>query len=443
MLDFFWAVIAFILVLAPLVFIHELGHFLAAKMFRIGVPVFSLGFGPRLFGFRRAETDYRLSAIPLGGYVRLAGDEADEERTGAPDEFLSRPRSQRFVVFVAGATFNIILAFFALWVYFGVYGKAEPLQVYPSVAQVPEGSAAEQAGVLPQDKIIRLAGRDIKDAQEFLDAYLLEVKLAPDSRVSVQLERDGELLPLIELPTGRDPKDGSGDLGLAITWEGDEPAVIQSVQPGDPAKQAGLEPGDRILAAGHHDPISRLEFQLLIRGAINQEVALKVGRGDDVVELTVVPREEQGRGGWIGVGFRQPESRRVHLGIGAAAMESLRTNAMLSNTLFIILKRLVTGEVSTKTLSGPIGIAQVARQALFAGPESFLWLLGFFSLQLGILNLLPIPVLDGGHILILSVEGILRRDLSARLKERVMQVGFVFLLAFMSLIIFQDVLKSL
>jgi regulator of sigma E protease len=124
-------------------------------------------------------------------------------------------------------------------------------------------------------------------------------------------------------------------------------------------------------------------------------------------------------------------------------MESLRTNAMLSNTLFIILKRLVTGKVSTKTLSGPIGIAQVARQALFAGPESFLWLLGFFSLQLGILNLLPIPVLDGGHILILSVEGILRRDLSARLKERVMQVGFVFLLAFMSLIIFQDVLKSL
>jgi regulator of sigma E protease len=441
MLDFIWAVVAFILVLAPLVFIHEFGHFLAAKMFGIGVPVFSLGFGPRLLGFRRAETDYRLSAIPLGGYVRLAGDESDENRTGAPDEFLSRPRYQRFVVFVAGATFNIILAFLALWFYFGVYGKAEAVQIYPSVAQVPEGSAAEQAGIRPKDKIISIAGRDVKDAQEFLDAYLLDVKLAPETLVPLVLERDGQPYS-VELPTGRDAKDGSGDLSVAITWEGDEPAVLQSINPGDPAEKAGLETGDTILAAGEHDPITRLEFQLLIRKSGGQPVDLRVGRGDELLEITVIPREEEGRGGWIGVGFRQPESQRVRLGVGGAAMESLRTNVALSQTLFIILKRLVTGRVSTKTLSGPIGIAQVAKQALFAGAEPFLWLLGFFSLQLGILNLLPIPVLDGGHILILFVEGILRRDLSERLKERVMQVGFVFLLAFMSLIIFQDVLKS-
>ena len=135
-LNFFQTVFAFILVLAPLVFIHELGHFLAAKAFRIGVPVFSLGFGPRLWGFKRAETDYRLSLVPLGGYVRLAGDEADEDRTGAPEEFLSRPKYQRFIVFVAGAAFNIILAFLAFWLFFGVYGKE--VTAYPVVQVVLE-----------------------------------------------------------------------------------------------------------------------------------------------------------------------------------------------------------------------------------------------------------------------------------------------------------------
>ncbi len=144
-LNFLQIVFAFVLVLAPLVFIHELGHFLAAKAFRIGVPVFSLGFGPRLWGFRRAETDYRLSLVPLGGYVRLAGDEADEERTGAPEEFLSRPKYQRFVVFVAGAAFNIILAFLAFWLFFGVYGKE--VVAYPVVQVVLEDSHAAKAGV--------------------------------------------------------------------------------------------------------------------------------------------------------------------------------------------------------------------------------------------------------------------------------------------------------
>ena len=161
-----------------------------------------------------------------------------------------------------------------------------------------------------------------------------------------------------------------------------------------------------------------------------------------MLELTVVPRLEKGRGGLIGITFRPPENQRRELSIGAAAYESLATNLALSKTLFVILKRLVTGKVSTKTLTGPIGIAGVARDALFAGFERFLFLLAFFSLQLGILNLLPIPVLDGGHILILGIESVIRRELSDKLKERVIQVGFVFLLGFMGLIIVQDVIKK-
>ncbi len=155
------AILAFILVLAPLVFIHELGHFLAAKLMRIGVPVFSLGFGPRLFGFRRAETDYRLSLVPLGGYVRLAGDEADEHRSGAPEEFLSRPKWQRFVVFVAGAAFNLVLAFAAMWLLFGLFGKEE-VPDYPVVWSFEAGSAAERAGLQRGDRILEIEGRDLK-----------------------------------------------------------------------------------------------------------------------------------------------------------------------------------------------------------------------------------------------------------------------------------------
>jgi len=438
--NFLQAVFAFILVLAPLVFIHEFGHFIAAKAFGIGVPVFSLGFGPRLFGFRRAETDYRVSLVPLGGYVRLSGDEADEERTGAPDEFLSRPKWQRFIVFVGGAAFNILLAFVVFWIYFGVYGKQDVPEEYPTVYAVQEGSTSEAAGIRAGDRILAIGGEDVRNAERFLDAYLMQIKLAPNRTVEMTVESDGASRG-IQLDTAMDPQDGSGEPGLDFAWEEHAPAVIDHVQPGDPADKAGLQGGDRIVSAGGRAPISQLGLQLLLKTSVDREVPLRVDRAGELLDLVVVPRLEEGRGGWVGIAFKPQDSRRRQLGIGEAAAESLAANVALSKTLFVILKRLITGQVSTRTLSGPIGIAGVARQALFAGPETFLYLLGFFSLQLGILNLLPIPVLDGGHIMILGVESVIRRDLSERLKERVIQFGFVFLLAFMGLIIVQDVIK--
>lgn len=433
------AILAFILVLAPLVFIHELGHFLAAKLLRIGVPVFSLGFGPRLFGFRRAETDYRLSLVPLGGYVRLAGDEADEQRTGAPEEFLSRPRWQRFVVFVAGAAFNLVLAFAAMWLLFGLYGKEE-VPDYPVVWRLDAGSAAEQAGLRRGDRILEIEGRDLKTSA-FLDVYSLEITLAPDTRKHLLVERDGKRLDL-EMSTGVDPKFGIGWPGWYLSMGGTDPAVIQTVLPGEPAARAGLRAGDRILGAGGREPISEIELRLLLMGAAEREVDFKVERDGKLLDLTVVPRAREGRG-FIGVDFRPSELPRRQLTVAEAAVEALRTNVSHSKTLFVVLKRLITREVSLRTMSGPIGIAQVARQALAAGAETFLYLLGFFSLQLGILNLLPIPVLDGGHILILGVEAVMRRELSEKLKERVMQAGLVFLLVFMSVIVYLDVVKSL
>ena len=206
MIGFLQTAFAFILVLGILVFVHEFGHFLAAKSFGIAVPTFSLGFGPRLFGFRRKETDYRISLIPLGGYVRMAGDEADEQRTGAPEEFLSRPRWQRFVVFVAGATFNIVLALLVMWLALWLYGKQEVkiAETPPVVARVLDGSTAQAAGIRQGDRILKIEGRDARDPKTRFE----EEVMSPGAHKTIELERDGAPLS-IELDMGSDSRSRS------------------------------------------------------------------------------------------------------------------------------------------------------------------------------------------------------------------------------------------
>lgn len=432
---------AFFLILGPLVFIHEFGHFIVAKSLRIGVPVFSIGFGPRLFGFRRGGTDYRVSAIPLGGYVRLKGDEADEQARGLPDEFLIRPKWQRFLVFVAGATFNVILAFLITWFLFAQFGINEVADkdAYPVVRFVAADSAAERAGLLPEDTILEIAGRDVKGFETFTQAYNLEIALAPNRDKRVVVEREGRRVELT-LHVESDPVHGHGaDPGWDLSWGGDQTPIIFSVAEGDRADLAGIRVGDRILAAAGRGPISEIDLRGAIEASPERELELRLDRDGEELTLTVLPKFEDGRG-LIGVTLGRASIHR-DLTLLQAARRSLRENLANSVMLFHVLKRMATQEVPLKSVSGPIGIAQVARDALSRSPQQFLWLLGFFSLQLGILNLLPIPVLDGGHIMILFVEGVIRRDLSDRVKERVMQVGFVFLLTFMGFVIYSDIGK--
>lgn len=431
-------IFAFVLVLAPLVFIHELGHFLAAKAFRIGVSVFSLGFGPRIAGFRRRETDYRISAVPLGGYVRMIGDESDEHRTGASNEFLSKPRWQRFVVYVAGAAFNIALAFLVMWFYFAYYGKIDDSY---RVHAVTEGSEAEAAGVLPGDRFLEIGGHDVQNTDDFGYYYNMEIALAPNTVTEIAVEREGRRVE-IELNTGADPKIGIGDPGWGISGAGGGAPVIERVVAGWPAEDAGLLAGDRILGGGSKESLTGAELQLLLKASVGKEITLQVERDGEVIPIPVRPRPPE-NGRTIGIDFVAEPVAPTPVSIGQAAVESVRWNVNLSKTLFVVLKRMVTAELSIKTMSGPVGISQVARQALISGPDAFLYLLGFFSLQLGILNLMPIPILDGGHILILTIEGAMRRNLSETVKERVMQAGLIFLVAFMGVIIFLDVVKIL
>jgi regulator of sigma E protease len=432
------SLIAFLLVLGPLVFVHELGHFLAAKMLRIGVPVFSLGFGPRLFGFRRGGTDYRFSAIPLGGYVRLAGDEADENRRGLPEEFLSRPKWQRFVVFMAGATFNVVLALVVSWFLFSVYGVLEIVDPdnYPTVESVAPDSAAGRAGLQPGDRLLEIGGRGT-GVDEYEATFNLEIALAPHKTKSLRVERGGEQL-VLEMEIEADPVAGHGTPpGWKLSWTRDKGPIITDVSEGSPAQVAGLRVGDRVLGVDEREPIDEADLRAWIAEHPERELAFKVLREGRELVVTVRPENHEGEGR---IGVLLNVTHR-DLSIWEAGSHAVRQNLSNSLLLFQVLKRMLTRELPLRSVSGPIGIAQVARNVLVESPRDFIYLLGFFSLQLGILNLLPIPVLDGGHILILAIEGIIRRDLSDRLKERVMQVGFVFLLAFMSVVIYLDILK--
>ena len=436
MTQFIQSLASFTLVLGILVFVHEFGHFIVAKAFGIGVPVFSLGFGPRLFGFKRGETDYRISIVPLGGYVRLAGDESDEERIGSPEEFLSRPRWQRLLVFLAGATFNIILAVLVTWLVFWAYGKDEivPTEAYPVVVAFQEGSTAEAAGLQIGDRLVSVAGRDARLA-ETLDE---EVLLSPETLKEVVIEREGERMTL-QLNTGLEPRYHLGYPGWQIIQEGTDPPIIDAVVEGSPAQDVGLEAGDRIVGVDGQEPVQEVRLREILAASPGKEVHLKLERDGKVFQVTVVPRLEDDRG-LLGVRFRPAGYVHLELTLGQAFVASLRINLAMTQMVFKTLRKLIRGDISMRVLSGPIEIARVSGE-MVRGFQPFLTFLAFISLQLGVLNLLPIPVLDGGHIFILGVEGLIRRDLSDRVKERVMQAGLVFLIAFFGVVIYFDLIK--
>jgi regulator of sigma E protease len=423
---------SFVLVLGILVFVHELGHFLVAKALGIGVKVFSLGFGPRLLGFRRGGTDYRISLIPLGGYVRLQGDEADDERNGAPEEFLGRPKWQRFLVYVAGAAFNIVLAVLLTW--FVLWQWGEPIvDSYPVVSQIAPGSNAERAGVQVGDRILEIAGQDALDE----NVELVEIYMSPDAVRTLVLERDGARVTA-ELETGSDATYRMGQPGWRLVRGPVEPPLVVGIVDGERASEAGLAIGDEVLSADDEESIDEIRLRALLAASPERDVRMRVRRDGETLSIVVRPADLEGKGR-IGAVFYTRAARR-DLGGLEALRSSLRRNWRYSGVLFTTLGKYFTRQISARAFSGPIEIAQFSRRAVM-DMETFLSFLAFISLQLGILNLLPIPVLDGGHILILGVEGVMRRDLSDRVKERLLQAGLLLLLGFFGYIFFLDLDK--
>lgn len=421
---------AFLFALGVIVFVHEFGHHLVAKLFGIRVLTFSLGFGKRLWGFEHGGTDYRLSAIPLGGYVRLGG-ELPDERTGDPADFLNKPRWQRLLVYVAGPAMNVVLAVVLIA---GVFMIGIPLQalqdIPPVIGAIEEGSAAEAAGWQVGDEILSLDGQQVELWNDL--AFILAS--SPERTLAVELKRDGTILNS-EITPKKEPRYQSGDAGVF-------PRLMlrfSEILEGGPAARAGIESGDEILKINGRVVEDPTRFVEAIEAGVDQPIELTLRRAGDPVQLTVVPELQEGVGR---IGVRLGYYRRLPL--GEALVESVKFNVDIVYKTVQILGKLFSNELKPQSaLSGPIEIARWSGEAARQGPTDLLYLMGFLSISIGFMNMLPIPVLDGGHILILIVESIRRRDLSVRLKERITQFGFMVLMMLMVVVIFFDLARNL
>ncbi|HUP61216.1 MAG TPA: RIP metalloprotease RseP [Thermoanaerobaculia bacterium] len=417
---------AFILGLGFLIFIHEAGHFFVAKLFRVRVLVFSFGFGKRLFGFQHGDTDYRVSIFPLGGYVRMAGDSPEENVPGSPDEFLSKPKWQRFLILVAGPLMNILVAIMFIAA-LAMIGREEVV-MKPVVGEVLSDKPAAKAGLKRGDTIVSINDERV---QGFDDIRLM-VSMNAETPLRFKYLRDG----VVHQTTLTPEKENSeyGPVGRAGFFPGVE-AVIGRTDPGSPAARAGLQPGDRIVAANGKRVADLSEYVTIANTAANKPIALVVQRGAARVNVTLAAHEDADRG-------IVPPTRLFKLSLFPALRYSVEENWRMLRYAVAAVKRMFRSEGSVKELSGPLSIARISGDMLRRGPIEFVALLAMISLQLGVMNLLPVPVLDGGHIMILLIEGIARRDLSLRVKERIQQLGFAALATLMIVVLYHDVVSN-
>lgn len=429
--DILTNILAFAFALGVIIVVHEAGHLMVAKAFGVRVLTFSVGFGKRIWAFRRGETEYRLSAIPLGGYVRLGGENPDEV-SDDPREFLNKPRWQRVLVYLAGPAMNVLLAIvlFAALFMVGIEVMNLP-DAPPLIGGVEEGSSAARAGLKRGDLILAVQGEPVDDWQD----VGLALMGSPDRAVPLSIRRDGQVLQASVTPR-RVPKYDMGDFaGLLPSLR---PQIIQVVA-GQPAEAAGFRPGDEVRAVDGRPVVDSQAFVDAIAQRPGQRIEVQVVRDGRPLTLAVTP-SNVGGAGKIGVqiGFYQ------RYGPARAFVESVRYNIQTVRDTFKILGKIFTRELSPKgALAGPIEIAAQSGAAARNGFKYLLHLMGFISISIAIMNLMPIPILDGGQIFILMVEGVIRRDLSLRLKEIISQVGFVMILLLMFVVIWFDLMKNL
>jgi len=429
--------IVVVAVLGLMIFVHELGHFMAAKSFGVRVLVFSLGFGKTLLHFKRGDTDYRISALPFGGYVKMAGDDPSEVRQGDAAEFLSQPRWHRFLIVVMGPAMNVLLAVLLLaGLYKFHFQRPAYLEQPARVGDVEVGSPAAQAGIQVGDLILRLGGQ----ANPSWEDVQFRVFAAVDETIPVEVERDGRVIKSSITPRA----EGPNRIGSA-GWYPYSPGIVETVEPGLPASKAGLKPGDEIVGIDGRKIACAVCVSYALQTGGGKPADLMILRAGKEFQVRVQPiySEVLGEKRWrIGIAF--PNGLVVrHLPWAQALAASLGDNARNCRATFDVLGKILTRRLSARSLSGPIGIAQISGEAYRAGVPELVFIVSSISLQLGIFNLLPIPVLDGGVILLLLVEGVIRRDLSTQVKERFVQVGVVFLLLLAVFVMYNDLVKTL
>ncbi|MBK5297528.1 MAG: RIP metalloprotease RseP [Vicinamibacteria bacterium] len=424
--------LSFAFVIGVLVFVHELGHFLAARRVGVRVLAFSVGFGPRLLGFTRGGTEYKIAAIPLGGFVKMAGETAEDQRSGAPDEFLSKSKWQRFQVLIAGPAMNIALAVVVLW---GVLLQGADLPAYrdmpPVVGAIEADAPARTAGVQVGDRILRVDDR----AVETWDDFLITIAGKARREVTLLVDRGGQQMRLGVVPAA----EGKYEIGEIGVLPNTHPH-IRSVIAGEPADKAGLKAEDVILAINGETVSFARQISALINKQRGGEIAIRFARNGQEQEVRLTPIKRAEKTWAIGIGISD-QLTHVDPGVFEALTMSVAQNWEATGLIFRTLGGLFTGETSPRQLMGPVGIASLSGESAQAGIIPLLGLLASISLNLGLLNLMPIPVLDGGHILILLLEGIARRDFSMRMKERMLFAGLVLLMLLMVTVIYNDLTR--
>ena len=434
MLNTLLTVASFLFVLGVLVFVHELGHFLAAKRVGIRVLKFQLGFNPTVFSFRRGDTEYGIGALPLGGYVKMAGDSPEDERSGKEDEFLSKSKWQRFQVLFAGPAMNLILAVLVLAVVLHQGAEVAVFQDEPPVVGViaPDSPAAA-ADIRPGDRIVSVNDRAVATWQ---DLYIA-IGTKPNREVTLKYERNG-----VETTRRITPVKQAGEERFEIGDIGVLPDVhprLTMVEPGGAGDRSGLKAGDVLLAIDGRPLTFQSEFREAIASHPDQSMSVLVRRGDVEQTLTVTPGSK-GATGYLGV-LPADETKRIEPGPLQAIQMSFSENVKTSGLIFQTIWGLLTGETSPKQLMGPVAIAQLSGESAQLGLIPLLSLLASISLNLGLLNLLPIPVLDGGHITIMALEGIARRDFSKAVKEKMILAGLAVLMMLMVTVIYNDLTR--
>ena len=432
-------ILAFAFVLGVLIFVHELGHYMMARRVGIRVLKFSLGFGPRLVGFTRGDTEYVISAIPLGGYVKMAGENPDDPRSGKDDEFLSKTKWQRFQVLIMGPLMNLILA---VLVTAGVLMNGAEVPAFssrpPVVAEVENDSPARAAGVQVGDRILSVAGRDVNTWEQFFIA----IGTRPDRETDLVLLRDGKEVPVKVTPKP-ETRFEVGDIGV---HPASHPHVNATIA-GAPAEKGGLKAGDVILRIDGTAISLPTQLIGIVSKKASTPVVMTVTRDGAEQDFTVVPEANTGRcpslpngAGCIGISIGE-ETIKFNPGPIDALVMSVERNYEHAGLIFRTIGQLITRETSTRQLMGPLAIAQLSGESAQQGWLPLFALMATISLNLGLLNLLPIPVLDGGHIFIMAIEGLARRDFSMRVKEKMFLAGFAMLLMLMVTVIYNDLTR--
>lgn len=428
--DAFW----FAILLGVMILVHELGHFWAAISVGIKVETFSIGFGSRLFGFKRGETDFRVSAIPLGGYVRMLGEQPGDEKSSDPRSFQAKTRWQRAIVIIAGPLMNVILA---IAIVAGLYMHGVQTEVEQSkavVSSVTPGSPAAQAGLQAGDKIVNFDGQ----ANPSWPDVVMKTAMNAHHSLPVVIDRHGQKLTFTITPN-MDPKEGLGNAG----WNGG--VQVAEIVKNMPAAAAGLRPGDSFIKV-NNEPVSSPEtVRSAIMKSAGKPVTFIIARSGQFQDVAVTPQptNEPKVPYQIGIYFqRRPEF--VKLGIGPALAQSLQFNKQNALLIYQLLGSILERRVSAKSaLAGPIQIAQMSSEAAHEGATSYLTIMALISLNLAVFNLLPIPILDGGTLLLLIIEMLLQREVSVQVKETVFKIGFVALMAIVVFAIYNDISRIL